>query len=142
VLTLPSLSTQPSDPQSRRLFFPGRPICSFRSLEYWSIHSFKTSSRRSLDCFPGFESLILRSPLHNPRPRLRPPYIPSVDRCAQSLISPRLPSFFVRVAQVCRQGKRCVDSFRILLLMRELGKRSGRCEEIFTTTTICTIDFG
>jgi hypothetical protein len=61
VLTLPSLSTQPSDPQSRRLFFPGRPICSFRSLEYWSIHSFKTSSRRSLDCFPGFESLILRS---------------------------------------------------------------------------------
>ena len=51
----------PSDPQSRRLFFPGRPICSFRSLEYWSIHSFKTSSRRSLDCFPGFESLILRS---------------------------------------------------------------------------------
>jgi len=26
---LPSLSTQPSDPQSRRLFFPGRPICSF-----------------------------------------------------------------------------------------------------------------
>jgi hypothetical protein len=29
--------------------------------------------------------------LHNPRPRLRPPYIPSVDRCAQLLISPRLP---------------------------------------------------
>jgi hypothetical protein len=36
-------------------------ICSFRSLEYWSIHSFKTSSRRSLDCFSSFESLILRS---------------------------------------------------------------------------------